>query len=309
MDRFQEAVSEVARTTAEAQLEIIERSVAQLVRRELAALAAGEPEPERGSSWGWRSTAAPSGTSEGGPAPGVRFAPVIRADTHIPAGRVASFIGSHPDTIWEASMLVGLPIIGHVGTVILTLGFFSSAFMQVFVISMLSKGVVQMPLNKDRQVLLWPSMSLLHLGWNSTGDPSESASVFLPALPLLCILSVLLWVFIVARDVRHTLTFVSAICSLPRGTTQLARASDMHVLVSVSLQRLLLIVFVTSMRLSIACTLLIVGSQRLNAARIPTDLLLSAATLGFALDVPRRAWAWGVAVHRLGQNSLGGHRE
>lgn len=314
MDRFQEAVSEVARTTAEAQLEIIERSVAQLVRRELAALAAGEPEAERGSSWlgGGRAAARSAGAGEVvGPAaaPGVRFAPVLRTDAQLTAGRVTYFMGTNPDTIWEASMLVGLPIMGRVGTVILSMGFFSSTFMQVFVILMLSKGMVQVPIHKAQKLLLWPIYPLSGGPDGKLKAPMENSGSSLPALPFMCLSSMLLWMFIVARDIRHTLNFVSAVCSLPRGETVLARSSDMHGLVSVSLPRLLLTVFITSMRLSIACTLLVIGSQRLNAARVPTDLLLSAATLGFALDVPRRAWAWGIAVQRLVRSSLNWNRE
>lgn len=315
MDHFQEAVSEVARTTAEAQLKVIENSVAAMVRREIAAVTSGAPlPPKRGEANKKVIEASPP------PQPDERLcAPIIRADALGQAGpRVLNSLAPS-DTIWQAFMLAGLPIMGPLGTAALILSFFSSISMQAYVALTLGRGfawdpktlqgadLVEMassPLPDHFPVPIFrpEETSLAAVAAAAGSLTAEGAGATHPG-PLLISLAVLVWMLNVARDLGHTMCFISAMWSLPRHITQLTRSADMFALVSISRGRLVLAVLVASLRFGVACILLSIGSKRLANTRSLLELAITAAALGFALDVPRRAWAWGAATQRLGRGS------
>lgn len=338
MDHFQEAVSEVARSTAEAQLKVIENSIAAMVRREIAAVAAGGPLPplrSQGSdsslsrtSFGRRMAAenfGPFGMPPEAAWPSdelaeVPCAPIIRADALVDCPRVLNNL-SPPDTIWQASMLAGMPIMGSVGTAVLLLSFVSSFCMQAYVALTLSKGFLWDSSKADRQLAdmvnspsaVYANATVLSLvapsGLEKAGPETPGGAQNVDAIssrnpgPLLCFLAVVIWMLSVARDLSHTLGFASAMLALPRKATHLTRTADMYALVSVSTGRLVFAMTIASVRLAVALLLLAVGSKRLASARSPLELALTAAALGFALDVPRRAWSWGAAAQRLGRAS------
>jgi hypothetical protein len=219
-------------------------------------------------------------------------------------------------------MLAGMPIMGSVGTAVLVLSFVSSFCMQAYVGLTLSKGFLWDSSKAERHLAemvpgtnsLYANSSVLTLV-APAGLDKQAAEVAtaagtqnLEAMsrnpgPLLCFLAVVIWMLSVARDLSHTLSFASAMVSLPRKSTHLTRSGDMYALVSVSTGRLVFAMTIASVRLAVALLLLAVGSKRLASARSPLELALTAAALGFALDVPRRAWSWGAAAQRLGRAS------
>lgn len=316
MDHFQEAVSEVARTTAEAQLKVIENSVAAMVRREIAAVTSGAPlPPKRGEASKKVTEVTPPPTQ-----PDERLcAPIIRADALGQAGpRVLNSLAPS-DTIWQAFMLAGLPIMGPLGTAALILSFVSSICMQAYVALTLGRGFTwdgkslhgteladmassSLPEHFPVPILRPEETSLAAVAAAAGSLTADGAGATHPG-PVLISLAVLIWMLNVARDLGHTMCFISAMWSLPRHITQLTRSADMFALVSISRGRLVLAVLVASLRFGVACVLLTIGSKRLANTRSLLELAITAAALGFALDVPRRAWAWGAATQRLGRGS------
>lgn len=325
MAGFQEAVSEAARKAGEEQLEAIDTTIAEVVRREIhAALlgsAVGEPLSGVGSCsslgigtfYGPEPPPSAGGVTDleqksGPPAP---FAPVIHAETlRLPSGRVTANYA--PDTIWEASLLGGLPVMGPLGSIVLALGFASALGTQAVIVHKFAFEVARSGSFVGR-FNLWTLLIGLWPEWNdrrsldarlfqflTTGVVSPPAAG-MGAESFFRLLAITICMLSVGREMKHTLTFAASICTLPIKTSTVARCGDMYVLTSISLQRLMLAISLAASRLIVASSLLIVGVLRLSKARSYMDLALSSAVLGLALDIPRRAWAWGAAAHRFGR--------
>lgn len=248
LDRYQEMMGRFARTTAEKQLAEAERSIACLVRAEVDAIMSGAPPTEeRPATMTWHA--------------GSRFATT--------------------DNIWEASVLVGLPVVGKGETVFLAASLIFSMCIQLLIFVAMSKGFARLPAG------------------GSTLDTQYDPVRFV------CVLAVCVWVLSVIREVRSALTWAVSMWLLPRRPTRTVRSASMHMLVSISTMRLWFVATLVAIRLGITASLMRAGALRLAASRSPTELLLSAAALGFAIDTPRRVRAWGLSAQTHARGVMG----
>jgi hypothetical protein len=189
-------------------------------------------------------------------------------------------------------------------TLILILTLVLSLCLQAYISLTLYRGFsLEMMRPKGDLNPLSPKFLLASHRWQSwPGEKGEMNPLKSPG-PILCTLGVVVWVLNCFRDYGHTLCFVVAMWRLPRGESEMTRSSDMFALVTVSRQRVCWAASIASIRFTVASCLLAIGAKRLAVARSPLELALTAATLGFALDVPRRAWMWGSSIQRLGHAS------
>lgn len=311
MDRVEAAVGDLVRRTAEAQLQAAEDSVAELVRQEVAALAAVArlsvlPLGAGGVPDTWQ-----SGTSRSS----------SRMDFSPSEGRTGGLEDVHK-TIWEAVVIVGLPELGFVDTVILFFGFVSTLSIQAFICNAVGNGFGWKPPGaRGRQIWrdldtapLLPvvndacpvgtsdeaCLALLNLapGNSHNEDPYNLAALF-------CMVGVVVWILLVGREMMHIVVWTRSIWALPRRSTRFLWLGNRFMLVSIGHFRLLLVFLLSFVRMGVALSLLAVGLRQLFRLKSPHVLLILVAVLGFALDVPRRAASHFYTIHSFNRSLRG----
>jgi len=99
--------------------------------------------------------------------------------------------------------------------------------------------------------------------------------------PMLCAVCVFLFAVLVLRELRSLLEFLRAMGALPRGRTRLERGR----LVAMSWSRFAGMLSLGFLRAIVALALLCAGVLWLSSTSSLTDLIMSAAALGFVLDL------------------------
>lgn len=253
MDRLQEAIRELATRCAEVELDAAERSVGQLVRREVAHLL--ELEGARAAR------AAMQGACNDGlvATPDGGLGAPIAATVDIATGRVSN-IECARGGIWEASLLMGLPCTGFGGSVAIAIALILNALVQAFVLIVVHVGR-PLPSNADDAA-----------AFSSSEPAADAAGVLHVHLPLLKAVAMVAWTLTMACEVRRNLTHGLRIAAIPRHATEVVKTDGMYVLVSIMPLRLWFASFLGALRMGVAATLLIGGARRVSAASSPAEL-------------------------------------
>lgn len=275
MDRIEAAVGDLVRSTAEAQLQAAEDSVAGLVRQEIAALAAARLGGVNCANF---------------PTPWVN-------------GRAPAMDDSQR-TIWDAVIIVGLPNVGATDTIIIFLGLVSTISIQTFICNAIGNGFVwKMSARQDFKNMFEVAAALRAETCHSVGssntcfhstntphDTVQQRAASVDGITLfVCLTAVLCWALLVVRELWHTLQWTRSMWTLPRKPTQVVYSGNRFVLMSIGHMRLLLAIVIGMVRVGIALALLDMGFRHLAKVKSPPIMMILVAVLGFALDVPRRA--------------------
>jgi len=326
MDRLESAVGELVRSTAEAQLQAAEESVAELVRQEVAALAAG-----RSGTAGSRPSASSTSSASSAPRLSSRLATCSDGPT-APLGPTA--MAHVQKTIWEAIILVGLPDLGPVDTVVLVLGFISTLSIQVFICQAIHTGLLwksplivafadhRWDLHAERARELTAAQGA-PLEDNSCSEASGGGTCIRQGNPagdgrvgsssvesqegaavaaVFCTLAAIGWAVLVGKELWKTHWTTRSMWALPRRSTKILWIGNQLVLGSIGPGRLFLGTVMSLVRLSVAGALFAVSLRQLAIMKSQATQMIIVAVLGFALDVPRRAAAQFIAVQRFKLN-------
>lgn len=105
--------------------------------------------------------------------------------------------------------------------------------------------------------------------------------------PLVCVLSLFMWILSVVPEMRATLSFGIAICHLPAGESEMQRSGDQISCNSITPLRRLALCFVALLRASVVIMLTCSGCFWIASTIRPGDMILNAAALFFVLDLDR----------------------
>jgi len=226
-----------------------------------------------------------------------------------------------PETMWDAIVLVGMPVVGTTGTAILVFSLTSCLVFQSFMVSIIRIGVLyDLVVTRNWQLVAQtqgPSLAEMWLGAVSViasaiirfvglllGVSFEAWATLSPALALWMSqaglkpgdttnnVAVLLWTLFGASELWRALGVAWAFCSLPRRSTRLTKLGDTFVFVSISQNRLVFVLAVAFARVCITVAVLLFGAAHLAGAKDARDAFVSFMALGFILDVPRHFWVW-----------------
>jgi hypothetical protein len=101
---------------------------------------------------------------------------------------------------------------------------------------------------------------------------------------LMCMITILMWLLTVVKELSSTISFYKAICLLPKGNKTVI-SEEGNSIVTISLPRKLLLVLVTSCRFAVVVALGYAGTAWLANTVSVNDLILNAVALEFVLCV------------------------
>lgn len=219
------------------------------------------------------------------------------------------------ETVWEASVVMFMPHIGHGGTAMVALALFMNVWVQVFFLFSIGTGLLDLDSVPDKvDIERWRETVAHHasfmdeatghsLAWrvcnggpdlqwsNLQQDILSAAAGFTEAslgpIPNGMLLNVLVqftWTFLVGKEIQNTMSFMLAVGTQPRGKTKLAKDGDEFEIEALSTRRVMLVTVVGIVRILVAAALLVLGSLWLAHTTDISEMLLNAAGLGFILE-------------------------
>lgn len=213
-------------------------------------------------------------------------------------------------SMYDSFLLVNLRGIQFRTSVVVGLGFLCLIFMLITTVWVISgEEFLEQPLERREQARRWRSSDAHSSGMvdplthrslvsrvcnddlglsvgNQQRELVEDASRYEHRGIYLCNVAVILWACCCALELRTSINFLLAVCSIPRSRmTKMGTDEDGFFFREVSPHRLALGIFIAVVRMTMATLLLFYGSLWLASTSNLETLLLNASALGFVLDI------------------------
>mmetsp|Transcript_150612 Transcript_150612/g.419838 ORF Transcript_150612/g.419838 Transcript_150612/m.419838 type:complete len:662 (-) Transcript_150612:232-2217(-) len=218
------------------------------------------------------------------------------------------------ESVYEAMLFLGMPVVGTVGSFFIVLGFLISVSVQVWFCVVVQVSFLRPSLPEPSDVSRWRMVeghSYSNIGSSgasltsrvcgrdgslsfATGQASlkegvddylgDGGSVMPPGAGL-CLVVLFVWFLYIYQELMNTMSFLKAVHQRPRDGTHLRKQDGELHLVSIGTKRLLFVTVVMLVRASLAIALLVQGAMWLSTTPYIKDLVLNAAALTFVLDM------------------------